>query len=415
MTCDLIVRALQKARTWGLAAVLVTLMFVTLPSRSPYPSIRVFDGVTEVATDPSSVSGIQRRRCSPHHNLMFLKTHKAASSTTQRIFLRYAKSHGLTLLLPGKGNYLGSPLPFRAAMVPTSLRYPDGTYNMMLVHTRLGVDDLTKVMKKDAVWVTIVREPLALWQSLWSYYRMEKFYKMTLEQFAEMPYTDVVRWRRAKRFGIHQMFFDMGYGSFEDSHPREIAQALKRLDKVFDLVMITERYDESLVLLKELMCWTTDDVAYLSINQGKEGLKENISRETSEKLRQLSQPDIELYNFFYNIFDRKVSEFGRAKMEREVQDLREANERLRRVCTVEKTSPNRAQKNMNWLPVVRQVAVRKDDQTCVDLVRTEMSFLDELRERQKAWVKGKWQRNISDVIVAKDTQTDTYNKTKGVQ
>ena len=41
----------------------------------------------------------------------------------------------------------------------------------------------------------------------------------------------------------------------------------RELDAQFDLVMILERFDESLVLLQDLMCWPTEDIVYLKQNE----------------------------------------------------------------------------------------------------------------------------------------------------
>ena len=39
------------------------------------------------------------------------------------------------------------------------------------------------------------------------------------------------------------------------------------MDAQFDLVLILERFDESLVLLQDLMCWPTEDIVYLKQNE----------------------------------------------------------------------------------------------------------------------------------------------------
>ena len=41
----------------------------------------------------------------------------------------------------------------------------------------------------------------------------------------------------------------------------------RELDAQFDLVLILERFDESLVLLQDLMCWPTEDIVYLKQNE----------------------------------------------------------------------------------------------------------------------------------------------------
>ncbi|XP_069171309.1 galactosylceramide sulfotransferase [Procambarus clarkii] len=372
------------------------LLRVTPTSPPPHSFVSDFDVSASRSSAVSSRSSSQSSswpssssvapstsRCLPRQDLMFLKTHKCASTTVQRIFLRYGKRHELTWVLPQTGNYLGSPVPFKAAMIPRSLQTPDGKYNMMVVHTRFNLEALSKVMREDALWVTIVREPLNAFESLWDFFELQKFYKMPLEKFARQPYSSVARNRKLNVFGIHQMFFDMGYTTVEDYKPGELAQTLKRLDDAFDLVMVAERFDESLVLLKNLMCWETEDITYLTINHRDKIRKTNISEETRENLQRLNHADVQLYDFFYQIFERKVEEFGKKKMNHELQELRAANKRLEKACVVQNNNSTMA-KNMNWFSIVKKVAVNADDPNCVDLVKTELSFLDEVRERQRA-------------------------------
>ncbi|XP_053638147.2 galactosylceramide sulfotransferase-like [Cherax quadricarinatus] len=345
-------------------------------------------------TSSSSPASSKKGTCVPHQDLMFLKTHKCASTTTQRIFLRYGKKHRLTWVLPLTGNYLGSPETFRPAMIPRSLRTPDGKYNMMVVHTRFNLHTLSQAMREDAVWVTIVREPVAQFESVWDFFDLQEFYKMTLETFAKLPYKAVMRKRKSRVFGVHQMFFDMGYSTVEDYEPGEMTQKLKRLQNAFDLVMVAERYDESLVLLKNIMCWSTEDVTYLRINHRVHQKKRNMSEETREGLQRLNQADVRLYEFFYQIFEQKVEGFGRDRMRREVEELREANERLARSCVVQKQTAN-VTEDMDWGSMVKHVAVRTDNSSCVDLVRTEHSMLNDVRKRQQEWVREGWKGYIT--------------------
>ena len=47
--------------------------------------------------------------------------------------------------------------------------------------------------------------------------------------------------------------------------------------------MILERFDESLVLLQDLMCWPTEDIVYLKQNErtAKESTLDGIDKNTS--------------------------------------------------------------------------------------------------------------------------------------
>ena len=35
----------------------------------------------------------------------------------------------------------------------------------------------------------------------------------------------------------------------------------------FDLVLLAERFDESLVVMKDVLCWDTQDIKYLKVRQ----------------------------------------------------------------------------------------------------------------------------------------------------
>ncbi|XP_042891343.1 galactosylceramide sulfotransferase-like, partial [Penaeus japonicus] len=107
----------------------------TAPVDNPYPRTEAVTSAPEEEKQPV---------CEPRKNLVYLKTHKCASSTLQRVFLRYGKEHGLSFALPGSSNYLGWKLPFRPRMIPPDLRSPSGKYNMFLLHTRFSEDAISQ-------------------------------------------------------------------------------------------------------------------------------------------------------------------------------------------------------------------------------------------------------------------------------
>ena len=65
-----------------------------------------------------------------------------------------------------------------------------------------------------------------------------------------------------------------------------IASYYRELDAQFDLVMILERFDESLVLLQDLMCWPTEDIVYLKQNErtAKESTFDRFDKTREESL-----------------------------------------------------------------------------------------------------------------------------------
>ena len=64
-----------------------------------------------------------------------------------------------------------------------------------------------------------------------------------------------------------------------------IQKHIDELAEKIDLVLITEYFDESLVLLKRELCWELDDVVYFKLNQrSKEYKQANITDQQQVKL-----------------------------------------------------------------------------------------------------------------------------------
>ena len=60
------------------------------------------------------------------------------------------------------------------------------------------------------------------------------------------------------------MAFDLGFNN-TDPTPEYTAAAIQKMDKRFDLVMITDRFEESIILMRDLLCMSEDDVIYLGM------------------------------------------------------------------------------------------------------------------------------------------------------
>ena len=60
------------------------------------------------------------------------------------------------------------------------------------------------------------------------------------------------------------MAFDLGFNN-TDPTPEYTDYAIQKMDKRFDLVMITDRFEESIVLMRDLLCMSEDDVIYLGL------------------------------------------------------------------------------------------------------------------------------------------------------
>ena len=112
---------------------------------------------------------------------------------------------------------------------------------------------------------------------------------------------------------------------FRVSKPQEIADYIIGY---YDLILITEFFDESLILLKHLLSLDFTDIVYLKAkeNSKKKFTQEDLSQETKELILKRQNIDIVLYNTANATLWRKIDHFGRSKMEYELNKFRKMKE-----------------------------------------------------------------------------------------
>uniref|UniRef100_A0A3B5L4S0 Galactose-3-O-sulfotransferase 4 n=1 Tax=Xiphophorus couchianus TaxID=32473 RepID=A0A3B5L4S0_9TELE len=283
--------------------------------------------------------------CQPHTHIMFLKTHKTASSTVLNMLYRFGDEHNLRFALP-LGYQLGYPLPFNAHRVK-GYRGPRAIeFHIMGNHMRFNKPEVEKVMPADTFYFSIIRDPVALAESSFAYYKevAPAFRKAKgLGEFADDPKKFYDPRLRNNHYAHNLLWFDFGLDSNAN-----FSLALARLGedmirRTFKLILVSEYFDQSMILLRHALCWPLDAVVFFSLNARQQkpisGLVQaktlpnlSLTPEQREKLRQWNAFDWYLYKAFNKTFWKEIDKFGHAQMEKEVRLLRMRREDLARVC-----------------------------------------------------------------------------------
>ena len=88
-------------------------------------------------------------------------------------------------------------------------------------------------------------------------------------------------------------FFDLGLDSIYFHDEEKVNMAIDEIARNFNLVLLMEYFDESLVLLANEACWDVRDVVYFKLNQRKSADKEDkFSNELVEKIRLWNRADV---------------------------------------------------------------------------------------------------------------------------
>ncbi|XP_077444274.1 galactose-3-O-sulfotransferase 4 isoform X2 [Stigmatopora argus] len=317
--------------------------------------------------------------CRPRDHIVFLKTHKTASSTVLNVLYRFGEERGLRFALP-LGYQLGYPLPFDAHRVK-GYRGPGVVdFHIMANHMRFQKAEVEKVMPAaDTFYFSIIRDPLALAESSFAYYKevAPAFRKAKgLGDFADNAGQYYDPRARNNHYARNLLWFDFGLdheANFSEATAREGEAAVRR---AFQLVLVSEFFDQSMILLRHALCWPLDAVVSFSLNarqqpkaadtsaalavavavgtgprgpaRGPRGPRAppdlTLTREQREKLRRWNALDWHLYRAFNRTFWQEVERFGAARMEREVALLRARRRALAGVCLRDGGKPVEAQR-----------------------------------------------------------------------
>ncbi|XP_074888378.1 galactose-3-O-sulfotransferase 2 isoform X2 [Buteo buteo] len=294
--------------------------------------------------------------CRAKTNVMFLKTHKTASSTILNIMFRFAERYNLTVALPADQLvHLGYPKTFLAHFVE-EFEAIGQNYNIMCNHLRFNPSEVKKVMAANTFYFSILRNPIRLLESSYVYYKDNvpafRFSKDVNEFLASpMKYYHLEHYKK-NMYARNIMWFDFGYDNNAEDNKKYIQAVLKEIEQNFHLILISDYFDESMILLKHTLCWDLDDVIYFKLNSRSQDTVQTLTPESEERIKVWCSLDWKLYLHFNQSFWRRIEEtIGLKELEKEVNRLRTRQKELMDTCLLDQEAVGKDDiKNKAFLP-----------------------------------------------------------------
>ena len=354
-----------------------------------------------------SLQAPQSAQCeAPVEKIGFMKTHKTGSSTVQNILLRWGLNAGLNFVLPPRGNHLGPPdRPYELTSsfsrswyrnVPWANYARHTGYNIFALHTKWSQPEVEAVLGPGAKYVTILRDPVDNFESLYNYVHFSETFHLTLEQFAHQLVAKKKPIARVNHYlGRNQQLWDLGLPASQIENQSRVKEKIAELAADFDLVMIAEQFEESLVLMGDLLCWPLANMTSLKVNARKSSAVEKLSQKARDILREWLWADQMLYDFFREEFKRKIHSYGLDRMEKDIRQLRELNAKVKSECVLEVVRNNTKKLLEDYVPWSKDVVAfkinEKDHPYCKFFGISEIHFIDHVRntqlERALKWEK----------------------------
>ena len=180
------------------------------------------------------------------------------------------------------------------------------------------------------------------------------------------------------------MLFDLGLEPEQMDNEIMVKMKIEEIETQFKLVMIAEHFSESLVLLKNGLCWDIYDVTNFHLNGRKDEMKSQLTNKTRSLLKEYLNSDYMLYDHFHQIFQSKMETFGKTELSIEVSDLEQANKDIYDNCSVTAADNALLQGDDKWWGpnLIGYTAQNTLNEECQLMTMSELKFIDRIRTNQ---------------------------------
>lgn len=186
-------------------------------------------------------------------------------------------------------------------------------------------------------------------------------------------------------FAKNAMFFDLGYDNLRDDE-EYIISAIEEIEQHFDLILIADYFEESLLLLREKLCWSFADIIALKIN-ARSSPYTVLTERLVRKIRAWNKADAALYDHFNKTFWKKVEVYGFERMRTDLKLLKRMKADVYEACIDGEAVSNqfiRDGQNKVYNPkgvVMKGYNLKesaKQNKTCINLLKAEIQWTNEL-------------------------------------
>ena len=331
----------------------------------------------------SNCSVLSRDQCQPRDHLVFVKTHKTGSTTLQLILQIYGYYRNLSYLFNAKnmrnGHIRSIRVKVETALPPLSVKAKDyinyfNNFDMSTVHIRYNRSYLNSMMKNGTKYISILRDPVTHFESAFVFFghfkNTGKPVEQQIKEWFQKPHKDANSLR-------NKQIIDLGFDGKKTLSKKVVERYIKQLSQDFDLVLITEYFDESLLLLRKLMCWNFFDILYIKQNARPKSKRALLSEPIKKNIRNWSEADVKLYQHFNETFWKRIDQYG-PNLSRDLKLFREMQSRVYEFCVSGAVS----QKKGSFYRTKYKVKMNSTEY-CTLMVNADKNVFHRLWKRQK--------------------------------
>ncbi|XP_072176991.1 galactosylceramide sulfotransferase-like [Diadema setosum] len=222
-------------------------------------------------------------------------------------------------------------------------------FDMLVHHVRYNRREMD-IAVPHAKYISIIRHPVTQYESFFGYFELAWYLHINTTNPFETFMSDVegfyakrnyLHWQRTR----NGQLYDFGFDQRCDENLTKIKEKIKELAMEIDLMMINEYYDESLILLRKLMCWEYKEILYISQAVRSKSHRYPITEETKQRIISWNAGEIMLYDHFIKTFWEKVQEYGNS-FGQDLAHFRALRRNVKNEC-IKKNATNKEYRRMD--------------------------------------------------------------------
>ena len=254
---------------------------------------------------------------------------------------------------------------------------------MLTNHAGYNRQDML-AMIPNATFITTIRDPVKQFESAFTYFRFAQQLDLTgyddpMEEFLlganEKGYINKLSY--GQWMSRNGQIRYLGMDKKRQEMPYYIDRKIKQLSHELDQVILTDYLDESLLLLRKLMCWSMDDILYISKNIRSTSFRYNVTQKVVGMIHQWNSADVRLYDYFNRTLWSKVKQYG-GHFQKDLAEFRRRQEKLNKACIEEMVEDPGESKRLV------ELIVKKENQgRCQSWVLTPKQFIKLKRHRMR--------------------------------
>ena len=298
--CDFLLQFARKIWKFVVFAIILYCMIYLFYTPEGVEPVDVRGITEEISHEKKNHNGGDT--CTEKRNIFFLKIAKTGSTTVQQLLLRFGLVRNLSFMLfVNKWAYPSRSFSHLLLPEPNRSTGFDGRYNILCEHTMYNESEVKQLMPQDTFYLTNLRHPFTHVKSVINYSdlftqlnisKKKHFIEDLLRNPEQHDRRNRTRNIMAKFFGLNRKVSDLAAGD----------ALIKEIDAKFHLILIMERIDESMVLMKRRLCWSSKDILFLPLRVEKYEGKTNGTPNNKDTIiarhRKWSGIDYALYDHF---------------------------------------------------------------------------------------------------------------------